>query len=101
MIKPHVPKNYKSSWAQYSLLARDKKQRKDVINNLSKNEIPANIFYSIPLHLQKVFKNLKYIKGSFPVAEEISNKIFSIPMHPYLNKNDQNRIIEQLNNYNI
>lgn len=101
LIKPYVPKNYKSSWAQYSLLVRDGKERKDVINNLSKNEIPANIFYSIPLHLQKVFKNLKYIKGSFPVTEEISDKIFSIPMHPYLNKNDQNRIIEQLNNYKI
>ena len=81
-------------------LQKTKTKESDLLITFQK-KIPADIFYSIPLHLQKVFKNLKYIKGSFPIAEEISNKIFSIPMHPYLNKNDQNRIIEQLNNLNL
>ena len=44
------------------------------------------IYYKLPLHLQIVFKNLGYQKGDFPISEKISNQIFSIPMHPYLDK---------------
>jgi len=94
---PFIPENYTSSWAQFSVLAENKKERKRIINKLSENNIPSAIFYGIPLHLQKVFKNLNYKKNSFPISEKISDKIFSIPMHPYLDPIDQDRVIEILN----
>ena len=64
---------------------------------LSKANIPSMIYYKLPLHLQTVMKHLGYKEGDFPVSESISNQIFSIPMHPYLDKDKQNRIIEVLN----
>ena len=97
VIPPFIPQNYISSWAQFSVVSKNEKERKRLINELSKQKIPTAIFYGIPLHLQKVFKNLNYKKGSFPVVENISDRIFSIPMHPYLHKNDQDRVIEILN----
>ncbi len=97
VITPFVPQNYLSSWAQFSVISKNEKERKRLINELYKQKIPTAIFYNIPLHLQKVFKNLNYKKGSFPVVEYISERIFSIPMHPYLNKDDQDRVIEILN----
>ena len=97
VVPPFIPKNYTSSWAQFSVIAKNKNERKLIINRLSEQKIPAAIFYDIPLHLQKVFKNLNYKKNSLPISEKISNKIFSIPMHPYLNKDNQDKIIEVLN----
>ena len=96
---PFIPKNYTSSWAQFSLLANNESERKRILNEFSLQKIPTAIFYSIPLHLQKVFKNLNYKKNSFPVAEKISNKIFSIPMHPYLDLRDQEKVLSVLSNY--
>ena len=64
---------------------------------LSDANIPSMIYYKLPLHLQKVMKNLKYKQGDFPISERVSKQIFSIPMHPYLDKENQNRIIEVLN----
>ena len=97
-IKPNISKNYVSSWAQYSLLCKSVDFRDIVIKYLFKNDIPAMIYYRVPLHLQAVFANLGYRKGDLPVSEEISEKIFSIPMHPYIDNDQQNMVIEALLN---
>ena len=55
------------------------------------------IYYRLPLHLQEVFSDLEYVKGDFPVSEDCAERIFSIPMHPYLEKEQQNNIVEALN----
>ena len=99
LIKPFVPKDYLSSWAQYSLMTRSESEKDRIIKSLSASGIPFNIYYKLPLHLQKVFNSLGYVKGSFPIAEKTSKTIFSIPMHPYLSIEDQNRIVEVLNNF--
>ena len=96
-IKPYVPKGYLSSWAQYSLVIDKEIERTKVLEHLKKKNIPAMVYYKIPLHLQEVFKNLGNLKGDFPISEKIASRIFSIPMHPYLNKMDQDAIIETLN----
>ena len=94
---PYIPEGYISSWAQYSLLASSTKERDFIIQHLKENEIPSMIYYRLPLHLQQVFIDLGYNKGDFPVSENSSDKIFSIPMHPYLKQNQQDSIIEALN----
>ena len=96
--KPFVPKEYFSSWAQYSLIAKSELKRTKTMSLLKESNIPSMIYYRIPLHLQRVFKNLGYSRGDLPLSEKISSNIFSIPMHPYLNKDNQDKIIEVLNN---
>ena len=98
-ITPFVPKNYFSSWAQYSLILKNKKARSRLIELLNENKIPSMVYYKIPLHQQKVFKYLKYKKGSMPESEKIANKILSLPMHPYLKKTEQDFIINKLNSF--
>ena len=97
-IPPHIPDKYYSSWAQYSILAPEGIDRESVIGKLSQNNIPAMVYYKIPAHLQKGYQKYKYVIGDFKVCERIAKRIFSIPMHPYLQKEDQNKIIEVLNN---
>jgi len=87
---PYIPEGYMSVWAQYSILS-DKKDT--CMQNLTKAGIPTAVYYPKPLHLQTAFSYLGYKKGSMPVSEQIAEKIFSIPMHPYLNQEDQDKIM--------
>lgn len=86
---PSIPDGYRSAWAQYSVLSENRDQ---LIEKLKKAGIPTAIYYPKPLHLQTAYKILGYKKGDFPVAEEIAEKIFSLPMHGYLNEKNQTHI---------
>jgi len=93
---PFIPDEYISSWAQYSILAGTKDRRDDMIIKLKEQNIPAMVYYRMPLHLQKVFENLEYANGVFPVSEDTANRIFSIPMHPYITRETQDKILNVL-----
>jgi dTDP-4-amino-4,6-dideoxygalactose transaminase len=43
-----------------------------------------------------VFENLEYANGVFPVSEDTANRIFSIPMHPYIARETQDKILNVL-----
>lgn len=58
--------------------------RDTVIKELRKKGIAALIHYSKPLHLQKVYENLGYREGDFPIAEKIAQEVISLPMYPHL-----------------
>jgi dTDP-4-amino-4,6-dideoxygalactose transaminase len=95
---PCVPRGSKSAWAQYSILAADDQQRKDLQNQLKEAGIPTAVYYPKPLHLQSAFSYLGYQKGDFPVSENCSERIFSLPMHPYLTQEEQEKIAEVIGN---
>lgn len=91
VVTPFVESHNISAWAQYSIQSD---QRNKIIKKLKKSDIPTAIYYPKPLHLLTAFKDLGYKEGDFPVAEEVSKRIFSLPMHPYLELEDQERIAE-------
>lgn len=94
LATPRIYSSAKSAWAQYSLLARDNEHRQAIFNRLRELQIPWAVYYPVPLHLQKAFAYLGYQTGDFPVSENMSERIFSLPMHPYLKKEDQQTIAE-------
>lgn len=87
---PFIPDDCTSTWAQYSILS----DKRDVIQqHLKEQGIPTCIFYIKPLHVQDAFSTLEYKPGDFPISENAAQKIISLPMHPYLKEDDQQRII--------
>ncbi len=54
------------------------------------------IYYKTPLHLQKAYDFLGYKAGDFPVSEDLSSRIFSLPMHPYLKEEEIEQICSVL-----
>lgn len=99
VIIPNIPEGYKSVWAQYSLLAESEAQRAALMDRLKAAGIPTAIYYPKPLHLQTAFAGLGYKPGAFPVSEDAANRIFSLPMHPYLTEQDQTKIVKAIGSH--
>jgi len=60
-------------------------ERRDALQEfLAARGVGTLIYYPQPLHLQKVYEDLGFRPGDFPVAEEISRKILPLPMYPEL-----------------
>jgi len=89
---PLVPAGAKSVWAQYSVLASGNEHRQAIQQALKEGSIPTAVYYPKPLHLQTAFSHLGYREGDFPVSEDCSRRIFSLPMHPYLTEADQKKV---------
>lgn len=53
---------------------------------LSQRGIPAMIYYPIPLHMQKAYKDERYKEGDFPVTEKLCASVLSLPMHTELDE---------------
>ena len=97
LITPQTTEGYRSVWAQYSLLAKNDEHRAYLQNKLKEEGVPSAIYYPKPLHMQSAFENLAYAVDDFPVSYDFSTRIFSLPMHPYIEKVDQKRINQTLN----
>lgn len=88
---PLVPEGYISSWAQYTIINEN---RNALMAALKDKGIPSMVYYSRCMHEQTAFLNLGQ-KG-LAVAERLSGTVFSLPMHPYLEKHDLSRIGDAL-----
>jgi len=74
-------------------------RRNDLKEFLNQQEIPAMIYYPVPLHLQKAYADLGHKAGSFPVAEELSEKVLSLPMHTEMEDDQLETIISAVINF--
>jgi dTDP-4-amino-4,6-dideoxygalactose transaminase len=92
LVTPQIPSGYLSAWAQYSILAKDETHRSELQNKLKEAGIPTAIYYPKPLHQQTAFSSLGYKNGDFPLSEGYAQRIFSLPMHPYLTAEEQQNI---------
>ena len=99
-IPPLIPDKYFSSWAQYSVVLPESFSRHQLIEKLNKNQIPSMVYYKIPNHLQEGYRHYGNKKGDFEVTEDISKKILSLPMHPYLDESTQDKVLNLLHSFN-
>jgi dTDP-4-amino-4,6-dideoxygalactose transaminase len=92
-VIPHVPDWVDPVWHLYVIRT---KKRKLLQEKLTKNGIGSLIHYPTPPHLQSAYKHLGYCLGSFPVSEELSEEVLSLPMGPHQSLEDTNRVIVSL-----
>lgn len=71
-------------------------RRDKVLEGLHARGIGAGIHYPIPIHLQGAFEDLGYRKGAFPIAEQASNEIISLPLFPELSDEQQDAVVAAL-----
>lgn len=83
---------------QYTLQVEE--GRRDALkDDLNNREIPAMIYYPVPLHLQKAYAELGYGVGDFPIAEGLSEKVLSLPMHTEMESDQLETIISAVTNF--
>ncbi len=80
----------------YHLFCIASDRREELMKALLEAQIQAGVYYPRCLHLQEVYAGLGYKKGDFPIAESLSEKLFAIPMHPFLQESEQDQIISIL-----
>ncbi len=80
-------------YAQYTIRVPGRDQ---VAEQLKAAGIPSAVYYPKCLHEQPVFANLGYQLGNFPESEKAANEVLSLPMHPFLSEEDQDRVINAL-----
>jgi dTDP-4-amino-4,6-dideoxygalactose transaminase len=71
-------------------------QRDVVLERLHEAGIGAGIHYPTPIHLQGAFEYLGHRPGDFPVAEQASEEILSLPLYPGITVEQQERVVNEL-----
>ncbi|MBV7309559.1 DegT/DnrJ/EryC1/StrS family aminotransferase [Acinetobacter sp. CWB-G5] len=87
---PCIEAHNQSAWAQYTIQVES---RDNVQAKLKEQGIPTAVHYPIPLNKQPAVANANV---SLPVGDAIAERVMSLPMHPYLTAEAQEKIVAAL-----
>jgi UDP-2-acetamido-2-deoxy-ribo-hexuluronate aminotransferase len=80
-------------YAQYTIRVPERDQMAERLKTLG---IPTAVYYPKCLHEQPVFAKLGYDWGDFPEAEKASREVLSLPMHPFLSPDEQDKVLNAI-----
>lgn len=93
---PHVPEWADPVWHLYVV----QHPRRDALHkSLADAGVGTLIHYPIPPHLQQAYASAGYVKGRFPIAEQVANQCLSLPMGPHLDGEQVATVIESVNRF--
>lgn len=90
LTTPCIEAHNQSAWAQYTIQVEERDQ---VQAKLKEQGIPTAVHYPIPLNKQPAVANANV---SLPVGDAIAERVMSLPMHPYLTVEAQEKIVAAL-----
>jgi dTDP-4-amino-4,6-dideoxygalactose transaminase len=93
---PYLPAGYSSVWAQYTVKLASSHERDAVQAKLKAAQVPSMVYYPVPLHQQTAYRHFPGDPAGLNVAADLSQRVMSLPMHPYLEETVQDYIIDQL-----
>jgi UDP-2-acetamido-2-deoxy-ribo-hexuluronate aminotransferase len=91
---PRIPEGFYSSFAQYTIKLKNKEQRDGLQAKLKEHGIPSMIYYVKPMHKQGAFSYLKLEDNDFKITNELCDIVLSLPMHPYMDEEDVEKVSE-------
>lgn len=96
---PFIKEGFYSSWAQYSVLLPENIQREELQQNLKRDDIPTMVYYPKPMHEQKAFLDNYLVFDELSNTKEICRRILSLPIHPYMEREDVEYVAKCLKKY--
>lgn len=99
IICPTIPHGYYSSWAQYTILLKDKDKRDIIIETLKKLNIPSMVYYRKPMHSQPAFDVYHEYNDrlSYCHTDNVCERCLSLPMSAYVKETEVITISEIIN----
>lgn len=97
LVPPVVRPGARHVFHQYTIKVEDfSLSRDDLVSRLRQEGIGCGVYYPKPLHLHKVYRDMGYAEGDFPVSEEMSKRGISLPVHPGLDEEDIEYIVASI-----
>lgn len=90
LTTPFIETHNQSAWAQYTIQVEN---RADVQEKLKAHGIPTAVHYPIPLNKQPAVADANAV---LPVGDAVAERVMSLPMHPYLTVEAQEKIVAAL-----
>jgi len=85
-----------SAFAQYTIEADNRDGLKQYLQSLN---IPTVVYYIKPLHWQQAYQRFERAMSGLHMSEFLSERVLSLPMHPYLEPQDQDRVIAAIHDF--
>lgn len=95
---PTVPEGYYSSWAQYTIRAKDSEERSRLQAYLKEFDIPTNVYYPVPLHELPAFDG-KCVHTETGATEEACQCVLSLPIGPYITEEEIYFVREKIKDF--
>ena len=95
IIPPSIMDGNTHVYAQYTVRV-PANQREEIRAKLKEHGIPTGVYYPACFHEQPVFEYLGYKWGDFPESERASREVLSLPMHPWLTEEEQQKIVREV-----
>jgi dTDP-4-amino-4,6-dideoxygalactose transaminase len=93
---PHAPAAGRHIYNQYVVRA----ERRDALRDfLTARQIGTEIYYPVPLHLQKCFKYLEYRPGDFPESERAAAQTLALPIFPELRQDQLDHVVASVSSF--
>ncbi len=93
---PYVSPNGEHIFHQYTIRAP---KRNALAEHLKQQGIPHAIYYPIPLHMQQAFAVAGTGKGAYPVTEQATDEVLSLPMHTELTEEQLVHITDAIKSF--
>lgn len=90
LTTPFIEAHNSSAWAQYTIQVEN---RSEVQVKLKEQGIPTAVHYPIPLNKQPAVADVNAV---LPVGDVVAERVMSLPMHPYLTIEAQEKIVNSL-----
>jgi dTDP-4-amino-4,6-dideoxygalactose transaminase len=91
VVLPHeVPGSY-HVWHQYVIRCARRDQLREFLASL---HIGSEIYYPVPLHMQKPLQQLGYAEGDFPETERAAREVLALPIFPELREDEQQSVVD-------